>query len=50
MLVLDVDDLIDKMNKLNEHGVGLSLDDFGTGKSSLSHLKRMPLHQIKMPS
>jgi EAL domain-containing protein (putative c-di-GMP-specific phosphodiesterase class I) len=29
-------------------GVTLSLDDFGTGFSSLSILKRLPLHQIKI--
>ncbi|MGH6760980.1 MAG: putative bifunctional diguanylate cyclase/phosphodiesterase [Phyllobacterium sp.] len=29
-------------------GIGISLDDFGTGFSSLSHLQRLPLNQIKI--
>jgi diguanylate cyclase (GGDEF)-like protein len=29
-------------------GVGLSIDDFGTGFSSLSYLKRLPIEEIKV--
>src|SRR3546814_15417671 len=29
-------------------GIGLSLDDFGTGWSSLSYLRRFPLDRIKI--
>jgi EAL domain-containing protein (putative c-di-GMP-specific phosphodiesterase class I) len=29
-------------------GVGLSLDDFGTGHSSLAYLKRLPLDEVKI--
>jgi diguanylate cyclase (GGDEF)-like protein len=29
-------------------GVRLSLDDFGTGYSSLNHLKRFPIHALKL--
>lgn len=36
------------MNALKEIGVQLSLDDFGSGYSSLQYLKRMPLDQIKI--
>ncbi len=36
------------MNALREFGIGFSLDDFGTGFSSLSHLKLLPLDQIKI--
>ena len=34
--------------KLAEQGILLSLDDFGAGYSSLAHLKRMPVNQIKI--
>ncbi len=39
---------IAKMGNLKDMGVGLSLDDFGIGYSSLSYLKRLPLDQLKI--
>ncbi|MFH1873099.1 MAG: EAL domain-containing protein [Pseudomonadota bacterium] len=48
MLVENVEDLIEKMNALQAHGVGFALDDFGTGYSSLSYLKRLPLDHLKI--
>ena len=36
------------LNKLNEMGVQLALDDFGTGHSSLSYLRRFPIHSVKI--
>jgi diguanylate cyclase len=33
---------------LAQVGVGLSIDDFGTGFSSLSYLKRLPIEEIKV--
>ncbi len=33
---------------LHQMGVKLSIDDFGTGFSSLTHLKRLPVQQIKI--
>jgi len=48
-LVLDdVGKAIEKMASLSEVGVSFSLDDFGTGDSSLTYLKRLPLHQLKI--
>jgi EAL domain-containing protein (putative c-di-GMP-specific phosphodiesterase class I) len=48
MLVDSIDDVIAKMQALKAFGVGFSLDDFGTGFSSLAYLQRLPLDQIKI--
>jgi diguanylate cyclase (GGDEF)-like protein len=37
-----------RMQVLRDLGVGFALDDFGISYSSLSHLKRLPLNQIKI--
>jgi diguanylate cyclase (GGDEF)-like protein/PAS domain S-box-containing protein len=37
-----------KMQALRDVGIQFSLDDFGTGHSSLTYLKRLPLEQIKI--
>lgn len=36
------------LNELDEMGVQLSIDNFGTGFSSLSHLKRLPINTLKI--
>jgi EAL domain-containing protein (putative c-di-GMP-specific phosphodiesterase class I) len=48
MLFKDIDDIIVKMNALSQMGIRFSLDDFGTGFSSLQYLKRLPLSQLKI--
>jgi diguanylate cyclase (GGDEF)-like protein/PAS domain S-box-containing protein len=48
LVLLDVEDAIEKMRRLKSLNVVFSLDDFGTGNSSLSQLKRLPLHQLKI--
>jgi EAL domain-containing protein (putative c-di-GMP-specific phosphodiesterase class I) len=48
MLAHDLEDIIAKMTALKAHGIGFSLDDFGTGFSSLSYLRRLPLDQLKI--
>ena len=48
LVLHDIDDSIKKMQLLRTAGIHFSLDDFGTGQSSLSYLKRLPLNQIKI--
>ena len=48
MLVNDMEDVIAKMTLLQAAGIRFSLDDFGTGFSSLSYLKQLPLYQLKI--
>ena len=44
----DVDAVIGRMYQLKALGINFSLDDFGTGFSSLSYLKKLPLDQVKI--
>jgi len=44
----NVEDVIERMLQIKALGVTFSLDDFGTGFSSLSYLKRLPLDQVKI--
>lgn len=39
---------LDKINALVKTGVRLAVDDFGMGYSSLSYLKSLPLHTLKI--
>lgn len=48
VLVSEIDNIVTKMTALKGHGIGFSLDDFGTGFSSLSYLQRLPLDQLKI--
>jgi diguanylate cyclase (GGDEF)-like protein len=48
MLMRDVESGIALLEALRAKGYGLSLDDFGTGFSSLSYLKRFPLDELKI--
>ena len=48
LVIEDVADTIARMQALKAVGVGFSMDDFGTGFSSLSYLKRLPLDQLKI--
>lgn len=44
----DPDLVMDIFTRLRVKGVGLSLDDFGTGTSSLTQLYRMPFNEVKI--
>ena len=39
---------IETLNQLSKIGVNLSIDDFGTGFSSLSYLKDLPVNEVKI--
>ncbi|MBR9883597.1 MAG: EAL domain-containing protein [Oceanospirillales bacterium] len=41
-------DIHDELIRIRELGVGLPIDDFGTGFSSLSYLKRFPVTELKL--
>ena len=40
--------VMDVLARISELGVELSLDDYGTGTSSLSYLKRLPVRELKI--
>ncbi len=48
LLILDTDEILKKMLALKKQGVSFSLDDYGTGFSSLSYLKSLPFSQLKI--
>lgn len=48
VLIDNTEFIIEKMKSLRLHGISFSLDDFGTGFSSLSYLKKLPLNQLKI--
>jgi EAL domain-containing protein (putative c-di-GMP-specific phosphodiesterase class I)/GGDEF domain-containing protein/PAS domain-containing protein len=48
MVMEDPERVIGLLDKIRGRGVHLSLDDFGTGHSSLAHLKRFPIDCVKI--
>lgn len=48
LLHVDIDRSIAQLEELRDLGVKISLDDFGTGFSSLSYLQRLPVHEVKI--
>ena len=48
MTVLDVERAITLLNQLRKQGYGVSLDDFGTGFSSITRLQRLPINTVKI--
>ena len=47
-MVEDMEAVVARMQALRQLGVRFSIDDFGTGFSSLAYLKRLPLDQLKI--
>ena len=48
MVMKDPDRAVGVMEQLRAMGVRLSIDDFGTGHSSLGYLKRFPIDRLKV--
>jgi diguanylate cyclase (GGDEF)-like protein len=47
-VMMDPSQVIEILNQLSSMGLMLSIDDFGTGHSSLAYLKRLPVHTLKV--
>lgn len=48
VLIDDFQAVSEKLKILRDYGVRISLDDFGTGFSSLSYLKKLPIDTLKI--
>jgi EAL domain-containing protein (putative c-di-GMP-specific phosphodiesterase class I) len=48
LLMEDVQESIAKLSEIRDMGVGISIDDFGTGHSSLAYLARLPVNAVKI--
>jgi len=48
VLIDDFDQVVEKLHVLKDYGIKISLDDFGTGFSSLSYLKGLPIDTLKI--
>jgi diguanylate cyclase (GGDEF)-like protein/PAS domain S-box-containing protein len=48
VLVLETQFVQTAVSQLKRLGVGLTIDDFGTGHSSLTYLRRLPVDQLKV--
>jgi diguanylate cyclase (GGDEF)-like protein len=48
MLMSDPDRSLVTLTRLNQLGVGLSVDDYGTGYSSLANIRRLPIDELKI--
>ncbi len=46
--ITDLDEVVSRLRELRGLGVKLALDDFGTGHSSLTLLRWLPLHTVKV--
>jgi predicted signal transduction protein with EAL and GGDEF domain len=47
-MVGEADRQLPTLRRLRDLGVRLSVDDFGTGYFSLAHLRRLPVHEVKV--
>jgi diguanylate cyclase (GGDEF)-like protein len=49
-LIDDLDAVVKTLEQLRQRGFVISLDDFGTGFSSLAYLKSLPINRLKIDS
>jgi diguanylate cyclase (GGDEF)-like protein len=47
-VMIDPNQVIEILGQLSAKGLKLSIDDFGTGHSSLVYLRRLPVHTLKV--
>jgi diguanylate cyclase (GGDEF)-like protein len=47
-VVEDPQAAIQLLSQFKKHGIKLSIDDYGTGYSSLAQLKQLPVHELKI--
>ena len=48
VVMRDIDQSVETMERLRDLGIRISIDDFGTGYSSLNYLRRLPLDSLKI--
>ncbi len=48
VVMTDVERTLDILHRLSKLGIQISVDDYGTGYSSLAYLKRMPITELKI--
>ncbi|MEQ6918228.1 EAL domain-containing protein [Halomonas aquatica] len=48
VVMQELDRVMQTLETLPSSAVRLSIDDFGTGYSNLSHLKKLPIHRLKI--
>ena len=47
-LLVDEEDVVARLGRLRDSGIGIAVDDFGTGYASLAYLTRLPLDILKI--
>ncbi|MBA1443830.1 MAG: EAL domain-containing protein [Gammaproteobacteria bacterium] len=48
VLIENFEQTVERMQQLKKCGISFSIDDFGTGHSSLAYLKRLPVEMLKI--